>query len=107
MNMSTTKNNKPVFNANAVLKNLTPENKAELFKALLDEQSEHEKDQLYRKLWIPYVMEDVKSHADDIGTKLTEYEITKAADLYVYHGKYDCNLTYWDNIESLIEIVTS
>lgn len=104
--MSNTKNNKPVFNANAVLKNLTSENKAELFKALLDEQSAHEKDQLYRKLWLPYVMEDVKSHAEDIGAELTENQIARAADLYVYHGKYDCNITYWDNIENLINIVT-
>ena len=104
--MSNTKNNKSAFDVNAILENLTPENKTELFEALLDEQSSYEKDQLYRKLWLSYVMEDIQSHAEDIDAELTEDQIARAADIYVYHGKYDCNITYWDNIENLINMVT-
>ena len=37
--------------------------------------------------------------------KLTDEQIEKAAELYVYEGVYDCNLSYWDNIENLINLV--
>ena len=60
-------------------------------------------DLLYRKLWLPYVIEDVLSYADDhMGIKLTMEYADYIARKYVDNGEYDCNITYWDNIENLI-----
>lgn len=61
------------------------------------------KDHIYREVWKEHVMEDIKSYAEENGHSLTEEELVVAADRYVYMGDYDCNLSYWQNISSLIE----
>lgn len=65
------------------------------------------KDQIYRHLWKQHVTEDVRAHMQDMGVELTEDEIDFAAYRYVYEGNYDCNLSYWDNIENNINEVLS
>jgi hypothetical protein len=63
-------------------------------------------DKIYRKLWYPHVVEDVKSYmkenypryVDDLVQMISEDVATR----YVYNCKYDCNLSYWDNIDNLI-----
>ncbi len=63
-------------------------------------------DKIYRKLWYPHVVEDVKSYmrgnypryVDDLVQIISEDVATR----YVYNCKYDCNLSYWDNIDNLI-----
>lgn len=70
--------------------------------AMLDSLPDTELDSVYRYLWAQHVREDVESHAEDIDAELTEEEIDKIVERYVYEGDYDCNLSYWDNIENLI-----
>lgn len=72
-----------------ILKGLTPE----------------EEDALYRAIWKKHVIKDIESHLEDIEETLTDDQIEQAADLYVYDGEYDCNLSYWVNIENVIEQV--
>lgn len=72
----------------------------------LSNWSETEKDTAYRHLWLPHVIKDIASHMEDYLDEdqyLTEDEISQAAYKYVYEGRYDCNLSYWQNIESLID----
>ena len=56
------------------------------------------KDEIYRKLWKEYVKEDIIQ----FNNKLDEELIDLIANAYVYDGEYDCNFSYWDNIENLI-----
>ena len=62
-----------------------------------------DKDALYRKLWANHVQEDVLNHSRALDKELNDDGIKKVVDRYVYHGDYDCNLSYWDNIENLID----
>lgn len=70
---------------------------------LLNTLTESEKDQIYRALWITRVKEDIRSHGENTDQALTEDDIDIIADRYVYQGDYDCNLSYWDNIQALID----
>lgn len=72
----------------------------------VDELSAQERDDIYRYLWAQHVREDVESYSKNIGVVLDETEKDSIANLYVYDGEYDCNLTYWENIENLINQVT-
>lgn len=65
--------------------------------------TESEKDQMYRALWITHVKEDIRTYSEDTDQILTEDDIDTIADRYVYQGDYDCNLSYWDNIQALID----
>lgn len=60
-----------------------------------------EKDTFYRKIWAEDVMRDIKSFAADKGIRLSDENIKEAAEAYV-NGRYDCNFSYWENIESII-----
>lgn len=62
-------------------------------------------DMIYRKVRYQYVINDIKDCIKDTGTELTDDQIAYAARKYAYDGKYDCNLSYWDNIENLIHLV--
>lgn len=54
-----------------------------------------------------YVIADIESYAEnELCMDLTEKAIKLAAKLYVYGGKYDCNLSYWQNIENVIRIAS-
>lgn len=68
--------------------------------------SRQDKDTIYRMLWFDYVKEDIMSRAKERGIAFDEDVINAAADSYVYDGCYDCNLTYWENIDSLINAQT-
>lgn len=64
------------------------------------------RDALYRRLWIEYVTEDVACHIetfDDIPCNDYDTIVELVAQAYVYDGDYDCNLTYWENIDNLIK----
>lgn len=74
--------------------------------AALAEWSETEKNHAYRQLWLPHIVEDILSHMKDYlenDQYLTDDEILHAAHRYVYDGRYDCNLSYWQNLENLID----
>ena len=74
-------------------------------KTKIDALTYEEQDDVYRYLWSQHVREDVESHANDIDADLTEEEIDKIVEMYVYQGKYECNIDYWSNIENLIDYV--
>lgn len=63
------------------------------------------KDELYRMLWAEHVYEDVMAvlNENDIIPEEDKAAIAKAVtNAYVYQGRYDCNVAYWDNINRLI-----
>lgn len=65
-----------------------------------------ELDNVYRFVRFNYTKNDIISHLEDMDNiELTDEQIEKAAELYAYEGKYDCNLSYWNNIENLIHLV--
>lgn len=75
----------------------------ELLKKLnFNELSYEEKDAIYRAVWLNHVKNDVKAFIKDQDITLTEDQIDHIAQLYVYDGRYDCNLNYWDNLDNLI-----
>lgn len=74
-------------------------------KAKVDALTYEEQDDVYRYLWSQHVREDVEGHANDIDADLTEEEVDKVVEMYVYQGKYECNIDYWSNIENLIDYV--
>ena len=68
-----------------------------------------EKDKIYRALWKEHVVEDARSQIEEyifyelIPKEDVERIADQAAERYVYEGDYDCNLSYWDNIENLVK----
>ena len=62
-------------------------------------------DALYRLLWSGHVKEDIVSFAEDheIPENLLYAVLDTVADRYVYEGDYDCNLSYWSNIDNLLK----
>ena len=61
------------------------------------------KDAIYRQVWAEHVKEDVKARLKDRGIELTEDAVDDIAYRYVYEGQYDCNLSYWDNLDNHID----
>lgn len=63
-------------------------------------------DNLYRILHMPYVKEDVEQMIKDLEIDTSAYNlkcfIDDCASRYVYDGNYDCNLSYWQNLENII-----
>ena len=76
---------------------------SELFAHMSDTQ----KDDIYRMIWFSHVIEDVKGKLierfgiDELSEE-DEALCNDVANAYVYNGKYDCNQSYWDNINNLI-----
>lgn len=67
-----------------------------------------QKDDLYRTFWYEHVLEDVEkklSENPDVPKDEEEFASVcqEVANRYVYNGDYDCNLSYWNNINSLID----
>lgn len=68
--------------------------------------SDVDKDRLYRRLWLDYVIADVIDFCENNDIPYTDEDFPdKVARRYVYDNKYDCNLSYWTNIENLVETV--
>jgi len=70
--------------------------------------SPSQRDDIYRMKHMEYVEEDVRSRIEEnYDTKIDKDDIdslvSDVANAYVYHCKYDCELSYWDNIDNLIE----
>ena len=72
----------------------------------INELSAIEKDKIYRMVWAEHVTDDILSHAEDIGVEISKEDAEILAENYVCDGEYDCNLSYWDNIENLMEDYT-
>lgn len=68
-------------------------------------EKEHE---IYDRMQKQYVMNDVFNRANDKnipknGLVMNEQIALKAACLLVDNSDYDCNLSYWENIDNLIK----
>lgn len=60
-----------------------------------------EKDAIYRSVWFDHVVADVKSMDNGLTGEQAEY----VASRYVYDGEYDCERSYWENLNTLIRAV--
>lgn len=68
-------------------------------------------DRIYRYLWFKHVKIDVKDRMVDAyedyimktNAEVVNTIIDCAAERYVYEGDYDCNQSYWENIDNLID----
>lgn len=85
-----------------LIKNLSEKDKEHFFENLFNAIPDKEKDWFYRKIWAAHVLEDIQGYADTAGIQVSESEAKAAAKQYV-NGKYDCNLSYWENIHNLLE----
>lgn len=56
------------------------------------------KDSFYRKIWAEHVYEDIRGMDKKVSKKRAE----KVSGAYA-NGRYDCNLSYWDNLNNLLE----
>lgn len=75
----------------------------DVLESKINELSEIEKDKIYRMVWAERVTEDILSHAEDIGVEISKKDAEILAESYACDGEYDCNLSYWNNIENLME----
>ena len=75
-------------------------------KEKIDNMSSYEQDQIYRYLWAQHVREAVESLCDEEEIELNDGNIDLIVEKYVYEGKYDCNLSYWTNLENLIDEIS-
>ena len=83
------------------------------FEEFIEEQNEKmnkinsltqsEKEEIYRIVRREYVNQDVKNRAELLNVELDDIQVDVIAWRYVYEGKYDNDLSYWQNIENLIE----
>ena len=73
---------------------------------LFDEMNEYQKDMIYRMVKADFISEDTKYRIDDFGLEMSDEEkenlAIDVANRWVYDGKYDCDLSYWDNIDNLL-----
>lgn len=60
-------------------------------------------DMIYRRTWMEHVVTDILDYACDHEIKLEQKDAIIIAKQYVYDGEYDCNLSYWTNIENFID----
>lgn len=57
---------------------------------------------IYRKVWKENVTEDVRARINEIGANVDTDDIDRIAHRYVYEDDYNCNVSYWDNLDNLI-----
>jgi hypothetical protein len=76
----------------------------EKFDELLTELNHSTLDHIYRMLWADHVKEDVISRIEDNFSwlKYSDEDIEECAKRYAFNSDYDCNRTYWDNIDAII-----
>lgn len=84
---------------------ITPEDSTDVIVEKIKTLDGTTKDAIYRALWMDYVMDDINSRIEEmeLDDAYDESDVKAIAERYVYDGKYDCELSYWDNIENLID----
>lgn len=68
--------------------------------------SETEKKHRIPSVMTSHVIEDISSYMEEylkMDQYLTNDEIVHAARRYVYDGRYDCNLSDWQNLKNLMD----
>lgn len=74
---------------------------------MIDELKFDIKDKIFRHLHKEYLRDDFNAHGESLDITLNEEQLNQLCNMWVYQGKYDCNLSYWDNIENLIKEVVN
>lgn len=64
-----------------------------------------ERSRIYYEVKEERVTEDTMARAKDNGEELEECEAAMVADRYVNQGDYDYGLSYWENLDNLIDEV--
>ena len=65
-----------------------------------------EKDELYRRLWFEHVRTDVIQFCEENHAAYNDDSFVDDVAMSYVCGKYDCNLSYWDNISNLVNSMT-
>lgn len=65
--------------------------------------SEESRDAIYRAVWYEHVKEDIVGMLEDREDRADDDVIEQAAYLYVYEGDYDCNESYWSQLEAVLD----
>ena len=73
-----------------------------LIQKILNEMTPAEKNEIYDAIRKEHIAEDIMDYAPTCGVVLTDKQVKYVAELYVDHAHYDCNHSYWENIESVI-----
>lgn len=68
----------------------------------LREASKEELRAVYNKVLMKDTMDEISSVFE--GYDLTDLQIKYAAYLYVYEDEYDCETSYWDNLQCVVNI---
>ena len=69
---------------------------------VLGKLSSSEKDELYKLFCSEHIAKDIVFYANSQHIPITSLQAVKLADLLVYSSKYDCDKSYWKNIESAL-----
>ena len=69
---------------------------------IIERMSSSQKDDIYRALWAEQVKQDVKDRMTEIDVILDDDSVLDVVHRYVYEGEYDCNYSYWDDLDTLI-----
>lgn len=73
---------------------------------IIEHMSSGQKDDIYRMLWADQVEKqvekDVKDRMIEIDVILDDDSVLDVVHRYVYEGEYDCNYSYWDDLDTLI-----
>lgn len=69
---------------------------------IIEHMSSGQKDDIYRMLWAEQVKQDVKDRMTEINVILDDDSVLDVVHRYVYEGEYDCNYSYWDDLDTLI-----
>ncbi len=69
---------------------------------IIEHMSSGQKDDIYRMLWADQVEKDVKDRMTEIDVILDDDSVLDVVHRYVYEGEYDCNYSYWDDLDTLI-----
>ncbi len=77
---------------------------------VLTSLTERQKELMYKALWLERVKEDVEEWAvSQMKVELDDDKLEKlvkeVSQQYVFEGNYSPNLSYWENIETLISNV--
>ena len=75
---------------------------------LFTEMTDRQRDEIFRMVWFGNVEDDVRTYINDFYEDTFSEEDIEGieecvANDIVYNGRLDCCISYWDNIEKLIE----
>lgn len=71
----------------------------------IKELTEKQKEEIYNERRKFHLKADVVTFAKYDYGELSEADLDIIASRWVDDGEYDCNLSYWDNIENLVRDV--